>query len=203
MHSIKIINPRQHLCFLIFGIALALLSLSGTAFAQNNFGNSEGGAGPNNSNTDVVQAPKTVYNRTLKPNDPGIYVKLKDWYCTSISFKDHFKKLIDTIIGDINHKGSPPSPTQMADFRDFATDLEDKKAEMDKVSRPEYFDPLPGNFQQSIHKTCYTKAELDKIGKFAKDMEKYLADEGYMTGQPYDPTGEVLLKLRRTLYGIQ
>ncbi len=190
-------------CYLVFTIALPFLLTSSMAFAQSNFGHPEMGPGANNSNTEVVPAPKTVYNRTLKLKDPGIYVKLKDWYCTSIPFKEIFKKFIDKSIGDANRLGSVPAPSEMGDLTDFASNLKNETKKMNQRSRPEYFNPLPGNFQQTIHKTCYTKAELDQIEKFGKDLDNYLEEEGYYKGQPNDPTGEALLEYRRALYGVQ
>ncbi len=203
MHSCRTIISKRFSCLLVFGIALAFSTLPASAYAQSNFGNPEMGPGANNSNTEIVPAPKTVYNRTLKLKDPGIYVKLKDWYCTSIPFKERLKKLIDKAIGDVNQLGQPPSPSDVNDLNNFARDLIEDKKNMEQRSRPEYFNPLPGNFQQSIHKTCYTKAELDQIEKFGKDLDKYLEDEGYYKGQPNDPTGEALLEYRRALYGVQ
>ncbi|QPJ60751.1 MAG: hypothetical protein G3M70_02140 [Candidatus Nitronauta litoralis] len=194
---------KQASSLLVFAITLPLLFSCSMAFGQSNFGNPEMGPGPNNSNTDIVPAPKTVYNRTLKLKDPGIYVKLKDWYCTSIPFKERLKKIIDKTIGDTNQLGRAPIPSEIQELSNFSSDLIDETKRMEQMGNPQYFNPLPGNFQQSVHKTCYTKAELDQIEKFGKDFDKYLEDQGYYRGQPDDPTGEAMLEYRRALYGVQ
>ncbi len=182
-----------------FSAVLLFLWLQGSAFGQ--AGNL--GPGPNGGNTDLVPAPQTVYNRTLKLKDPGIYVKLKDWYCTSKSFREIFKNMIDKLVGDVTNTGGAVGPGDMESVTDFVRSIKEEKARMEQSGHPEFFNPLPGHFQQTIHKTCYTKAELDQIGKFAKDFDKFLEDEGYYKGQPNDPSGEALLNYRRALYGVQ
>lgn len=198
MKSTRRLNSSKFV-FSSLSTVLLLLCIQGSAFGQ--AGNL--GPGPNGGNTDLVPAPQTVYNRTLKLKDPGIYVKLKDWYCTSKSFREIFKNLIDKLVGDVTRQGGGPSPANMLDFNSFVPLVKEEKKNRETRGHPEFFNPLPGHFQQSIHKTCYTKAELDKIEKFSKQFNNYLEEEGYYKGQPNDPEGTALLNYRKSLYGVQ